>query len=55
VYEIKIVGDVNVEGPDMPDFDVNVLERGLREDVLKRLEEMGLIIAGIEIKVKTLF
>ncbi len=55
MYELRIVGDVNVEGPDMPDFDVNLLERDLRADILRRLEDMGLIIAGIEVKVKTLY
>ncbi len=54
MYEIKIVGDVTVEGPELPDADVGLVERGLNEDIIRRLEEMGLIIEGIEVKVKLL-
>ncbi|KUG28506.1 hypothetical protein ASZ90_001625 [hydrocarbon metagenome] len=54
MYEIKITGDATVEGPDLPDLDVNLLERGLRQDMINRLEEVGLIIEGLEIKVRFL-
>ncbi len=54
MYEIKVAGDVTVEGPELLDVDVNLLERGLSEDIIRRLEEMGLIIEGIEVKVKLL-
>ncbi len=54
MYEIKVAGDVTVEGPELPNADVDLLERGLSEDIIRRLEEMGLIIEGIEVKVKLL-
>jgi hypothetical protein len=47
MYEIKVAGDVTVEGPELPNADVDLLERGLSEDIIRRLEEMGLIIEGI--------
>lgn len=54
MYEVKIIGDATVEGPDLADLDVNLLERSLRQDMVNRLEEVGLIIEGLEIKVKFL-
>ncbi|MEF3698497.1 hypothetical protein [Desulfolutivibrio sp.] len=54
MYEVKIVGDASVEGPDLADLDVNLLERSLRQDMINRLEEVGLIIEGLEINVKFL-
>ncbi len=54
MYEIKIVSDATVEGPDLAELDVNLLERGLRQDMINRLEEVGLIIEGLEVKVRFL-
>jgi hypothetical protein len=54
MYEIKIISDATVEGPDLAELDVNLLERGLRQDMINRLEEVGLIIEGLEVKVRFL-
>jgi hypothetical protein len=54
MYEVRISGDATVEGPDLAELDINLLERGLRQDMVNRLEEAGLIIEGLEIKVKFL-
>lgn len=54
MYTIKVTIEATVEGPDLSTLDHNTLKRELNDEAIRRLEEHGFIIVGIETSVKEL-